>query len=142
MGAAAQRLIDPYKYVDGKHFGERKHWLQDDYVKFIAFAQKKMDAVSEGVVGIITNHNYLDGPTFRGMRQSLMTTFNRIYVLDLHGSYQRVEDVPEGMTDQNVFDIKPGVAIALFVKSSKVSSSVEHFDLWGKERGKIQALGE
>ena len=140
MGAAAQKLIERYKIVDGHPISERKHWLQDDYVKFIAFAQRKMDEVAEGVVGIITNHNYLDGPTFRGMRQSLMTTFNRIYVLDLHGSYQRVEDVPEGMTDQNVFDIKPGVAIALFVKSSKVSSSVEHFDLWGKREEKYKRL--
>jgi N-6 DNA Methylase len=119
MGAAAQKLIEQYKYVDGEHFGERKHWLQDDYVKFIAFAQKKMDEVEEGVVGIITNHNYLDGPTFRGMRQSLMTTFNRIFVLDLHGSIQRTEDIPNGVIDQNVFDIRPGVAIALLVKSGE-----------------------
>ena len=63
MGAAAQKLIERYKYVHEGYFGERKHWLQDDYVKFIAFAQKKMDEVEEGIVGIITNHNYLDGPS-------------------------------------------------------------------------------
>ncbi len=45
----------------------------------------KMDAMREGVVGIITNHSYLDNPTFRGMRQSLAQTFNQIYILDLHG---------------------------------------------------------
>jgi len=94
MGAAAQSLIERYKYIDGQNLGERKHWLQDDYVKFIAFAQKKMDEVEDGVVGIITNHNYLDGPTFRGMRQSLMATFNDIFVLDLRGSIQRIENRP------------------------------------------------
>jgi predicted helicase len=140
MGAAAQKLIEQYKYVDGEHFGERKHWLQDDYVKFIAFAQKKMDEVEEGVVGIITNHNYLDGPTFRGMRQSLMTTFNRIFVLDLHGSIQRTEDIPNGVIDQNVFDIRPGVAIALLVKSGEAITSVKHADLWGRRQEKYKRL--
>ncbi|MEA2871975.1 MAG: hypothetical protein QOH67_1951 [Hyphomicrobiales bacterium] len=140
MGAAAQKLIERYKYVDGQHFGERKHWLQDDYVKFIAFAQKKIDEVTEGVVGIITNHNYLDGPTFRGMRQSLLATFNRIYVVDLHGSAQRVENVPPGTTDQNVFDIKPGVAIVLLVKSSRIERSVQHIDLWGRREEKYERL--
>jgi predicted helicase len=86
MGACAQELIERYKYVDGQHLGERKHWLQDDYVKFIAFAQKKMDEVEEGIVGVITNHSWLDKSTFRGMRQSLMRSFEQIYVLDLHGS--------------------------------------------------------
>ena len=56
-------------------------WLQDDYVKFIRFAQIKMEQVEEGIVGIITNHSWLDNPTFKGMRKSLMQTFNRIYVL-------------------------------------------------------------
>src|SRR5262249_39828081 len=66
-------------------------WLQDDYVKFIRFAQLKMDVVQDGVVGIITNHSWLDSPTFVGMRRSLLDTFNRIYVLDLHGNAKKVE---------------------------------------------------
>lgn len=61
-------------------------WLQDDYVKFIRFAQMKMDAVEEGVVGIITNHSWLDNPTFKGMRKSLLQTFGQIFVMDLHGN--------------------------------------------------------
>lgn len=141
-GEAAQQLIERYKYVDGKHFGERKHWLQDDYVKFIAFAQKKMDQVDEGVVGIITNHNYLDGPTFRGMRQCLMSTFNSIFILDLHGSIQRIEDVPDGAIDQNVFDIKPGVAIAIFVKGPGLASFVKRADLWGERLQKYRRLAD
>jgi predicted helicase len=73
-----------------KPLGERNpKWLNDDYVKFIRFAQLKMDAVGEGVVGIITNHSWLDNSTFRGMRQSLMRSFEQIYVLDLHGNAKK-----------------------------------------------------
>jgi predicted helicase len=109
-------LIEDYKYVDGKHFGERKHWLQDDYVKFIRFAQWKIDQAGEGVLGFITNHSYLDNPTFRGMRQSLMSSFNEIYILDLHGNSLKKEKCPDGSKDENVFDIQQGVAIILLIK--------------------------
>jgi type I restriction-modification system DNA methylase subunit len=79
--------IEDYRFVDGVKFKEQNpKGLQDDYVKFIRFAQDKMDSVKEGVVGIITNHRFLTNPTFRGMRQSLMTTFDQIYLIDLHGS--------------------------------------------------------
>ena len=75
-------LIEDYKICDGKPLGEKNpKWLHDDYVKFIRFAQSKMDAVEEGVVGVITNHSWLDNPTFKGMRQSLMQSFERIYIL-------------------------------------------------------------
>ena len=85
-GAWITGAIEAYKKVDDKPLGERNpKWLQDDYVKFIRFAQLKMDAVPEGIVGVITNHRWLDNPTFRGMRQSLMRSFDQIYVLDLHG---------------------------------------------------------
>jgi hypothetical protein len=94
--------------------GERNpKWLNDDYVKFIRFAQLKMDKVDEGIVGIITNHSWLDNPTFRGMRQSLMRSFEQIYVLDLHGNAKKKERAPDGSKDENVFDIEQGVAISL-----------------------------
>jgi predicted helicase len=92
-----------------KPLGERNpKWLNDDYVKFIRFAQMKMDAVDEGVVSIITNHSWLDNPTFPGMRQSLMRSFDQIYVLDLHGNAKKKERSPDGSDDQNVFDIEQG----------------------------------
>ena len=116
MSTAAQQLVERYKFVDGQPLGERKHWLQDDYVKFVAFAQKKMDDSDEGVIGIITNHSWIDNPTFRGMRQSLMRSFQQIHVLDLHGSAKKDEPVPDGLKDENVFDIEQGVAISIFVK--------------------------
>jgi predicted helicase len=142
MSSAAQNLVEHYKYVDGHHFGERKHWLQDDYVKFIAFAQKKMDAVDEGAVGIISNHSWLDNPTFRGMRQSLMNSFGQIHVLDLHGNAKKKERGPEGEKDENVFDIEQGVAIVLFVKSQGGKQGVWHSELWGKRLAKYQTLSE
>ncbi|TES94442.1 MAG: DNA methyltransferase, partial [Candidatus Cloacimonadota bacterium] len=110
-------LIEDYKFVDGKPLGEKNpKWLQDDYVKFIRFAQWKIEQIGEGVLGYITNHSYLDNPTFRGMRQSLMKSFNEIYILDLHGNALKKEKTPEGGKDENVFDIRQGVAIALFIK--------------------------
>ena len=113
-------------------------WLQDDYVKFIRFAQIKMEQVEEGIVGIITNHSWLDNPTFKGMRKSLMQTFNRIYVLDLHGNSKKKERAPNGGDDENVFDIEQGVAISLLVKCPAAERRVWHADLWGSRQTKYQ----
>ncbi|HPD33953.1 MAG TPA: N-6 DNA methylase [Candidatus Kapabacteria bacterium] len=111
--------IEIYKYVDGKYFKEKKHWLQDDYVKFIRFAQWKIDEAGQGVLGFITNHSYIDNPTFRGMRQSLMKSFDEIYILDLHGNSLKKEKSPDGGKDENVFDIQQGVAICFMIKYKK-----------------------
>ena len=120
-----------------KPLGERNpKWLNDDYVKFIRFAQLKMDAVEEGIVGVITNHSWLDNPTFRGMRQSLMRSFEQIYVLDLHGNAKKKEHAPDGSKDENVFDIEQGVAISLFVKKDGLERGVWRADLWGKRLDK------
>jgi len=122
-----------YYQVDGKPLGEKNpKWLQDDYVKFLRFAQWKIQKAGFGIVGMITNHSYLDNPTFRGMRQSLMNTFNEIYILDLHGNSLKKETTPQGEKDENVFDIRQGVAIALFVKQkSGKRCKVFHTDLYG-----------
>jgi predicted helicase len=116
--------------------------LNDDYVKFIRFAQLKMDAVGEGVVGIITNHAWLDNPTLRGMRQSLMCSFEQIYVLDLHGNANKKERAPDGSQDKNVFDIKQGVAVSLFVKRPGLERGVWRGDLWGKRLDKYKVLAD
>ena len=133
-------LIESYKQVDGRPLGEKNpKWLQDDYVKFIRFAQWKMDQVEAGVVGIITNHSFLDNPTFRGMRQSLMRTFNRIYVLDLHGNSKKKETAPDGSKDENVFDIEQGVCISIFVRQPDLERKIFHADLWGKREFKYRS---
>lgn len=142
-GAWITAAIDEYKkgFPELAKPGQGK-WLQDDYVKFIRFAQMKMDAVEGGVVGIITNHSYLDNPTFRGMRLSLMRTFDQIWVLDLHGNTKKKEQAPDGGIDQNVFDIEQGVAIAIFVKKRGAEKGVWHADLWGKRLDKYRACAE
>lgn len=148
-----------YFEVDGKPLGEKNpKWLNDDYVKFIRFSQWRIEKTGYGILAFITNHGYLDNPTFRGMRQSLMETFDEIYVLDLHGNSKKKEVCPDGSADQNVFDIQQGVAIGFFIKyqnkeqnSQKQLATVYHADLWGSREvyenkqlvgGKYHWLGE
>jgi len=134
-------LIEYYKVIDGQWLGERNpKWLQDDYVKFIRFAQWKIDQNGEGVLGFITNHSYLDNPTFRGMRQSLMNSFNEIYVLDLHGNSLKKERCPDGSKDGNVFDIRQGVAVSLFIKKKGLEKKIFHSERWGLREGKYKWL--
>ena len=126
-----------YFRVDGEPLGEKNpKWLNDDYVKFIRFSQWRIERTGYGVLAFITNHGYLDNPTFRGMRRSLMDTFDDIYVLDLHGNTKKKERAPDGTKDENVFDIQQGVAIGIFVKNKngsgkKGAAQVHHADLWG-----------
>ena len=137
-------LINDYKQVDGHPLGERNpKWLQDDYVKFLRFAQWKIEQTGQGLVGMITNHSYLDNPTFRGMRQSLMQTFDEIHVLDLHGNSLKRETCPDGSKDENVFDIRQGVAISFFIKDGTNEgkpASVHHSELWGLRGDKYEWL--
>ena len=130
-----------YYKVDGKPLGEKKVWLQNDYVKFLRFAQWKIQTAGYGMVGMITDHSYLDNLTFRGMRQSLMTTFDEIYILDLHGNSLKKETTPEGGKDENVFDIRQGVAIALLINNKKAKKTrVFHLDKYGLREEKYNWL--
>ncbi|HAL64349.1 MAG TPA: DNA methyltransferase [Bacteroidales bacterium] len=129
-----------YYEVDGKPLGEKKLWLQDDYVKFLRFAQWKIQKAGSGVVGMITNHSYLDNPTFRGMRQSLMNSFDEIYVLDLHGNSLKKERCPDGSKDENVFDIQQGVAISLLIKKKGLEKKISHSEIWGLQEDKYHWL--
>jgi predicted helicase len=133
-----------YYTVDGKPLGERNpKWLQDDYVKFLRLAQWKIQKAGQGIVAMITNHAYLDNPTFRGMRQSLLKTFDEIFILDLHGNSLKKETAPDGGRDENVFDIRQGVAIALFVKHHQpVEQKILHQDLFGTRAEKYAWLLE
>jgi predicted helicase len=136
-------LIEYYKVIDGQWLKEKNpKWLQDDYVKFIRFAQWKIDQAGEGVLGFITNHSYLDNPTFRGMRESLMNSFDEIYLLDLHGNSLKKEKCPDGSKDENVFDIRQGTAIALFIKNrnNNKNRKVFYSELWGMRKEKYDWL--
>ncbi|MCP4404681.1 MAG: N-6 DNA methylase [bacterium] len=125
---------DGYYHVDGKPLGEKNpKWLLDDYVKFLRFAQCKIEQAGQGIVGFITNHSYLNNPTFRGMRRSLMKSFDEIYVFDLHGNSLKKETCPDGSKDENVFDIRQGVAIVFLLKRPEThpQCQVHHAELWG-----------
>ena len=137
------KLLYDYKFVDGAPLNERNpKWLQDDYVKFIRFAQWRIEKTGDGVIGLITNHGYIDNPTFRGMRQELVGSFHEIYVYNLHGNSKKRETTPDGGKDENVFSIQQGVAIILCVKKSGVPAraKVHYADLWGSRDGKYSVL--
>ncbi len=136
--------VPSYYEVDGKPLGEKKLWLQDDYVKFIRWGQWRIERTGAGILAFITNHGYLDNPTFRGMRQSLMHAFSDIYILNLHGSSKKQEKAPGGQGDKNVFDIQQGVAIGVFVKEpgKEAPARVHHADLWGPREHKYHWLFE
>ena len=131
-----------YYKVDGESLKERNSkLLQDDYVKFLRFAQWKIQKAGQGIVGMISNHSYLDNPTFRGMRQSLMNTFNEIYIIDLHGNGLKKETTPEGRKDENVFDIRQGTAIALMIKrKDKSGCKIVQRDIYGLREAKYDWL--
>jgi predicted helicase len=133
-----------YFQVDGAPLGERNpKWLNDDYVKFIRFSQWRIEQTGYGVLGFITNHGYLDNPTFRGMRQALMETFDDLYLLDLHGNSKKKEQALDGSKDENVFDIQQGVAIAIFVKHAKRKKPQVHVaDMYGVRESKYAWLAD
>ena len=144
-GEWAKELVEGYKTVDGNPLGEKNpKWLQDDYVKFLAFGQWRIERTGQGILGFITNHSYLDNPTFRGMRQSLMNSFTDIYIFNLHGNAKKKEVAPDGGKDENVFDIQQGVAIGIFIKEPEKTSpaTVHYADLWGLRDTKYHALVE
>jgi len=139
------QLIQDYYVVDGAWLDERNpKWLQNDYVKFIRFAQWRIDKTGEGIIGFITSNSYLDSPTFRGMRQSLMRSFNEIYIYDLHGNSNKKERAPDGGEDKNVFDITEGVSLMLCVKEKRNKNLAQVFqaDLWGTREAKYKRLAE
>lgn len=131
-----------YFRVDGKPLGERNpKWLRDDYVKFIRLSQWKIDKSGKGVIGFITNNSYLDNPTFRGMRESLLHSFERIYILNLHGSLKKRDKTPDGTKDGNLFDIQQGNAIAIFVKNPEIKDRrIFYADLYGSREQKYNWL--
>jgi hypothetical protein len=136
--------VPSYYEIDGKPLGEKKVWLQDDYVKFLRFGQWRIERTGAGILAFVTNNGYLDNPTFRGMRQQMMSAFTDIYILNLHGSSKKKEKAPGSLEDRNVFDIQQGVAIGIFVKElgKEGPAQIHHADLWGPREHKYEWLFE
>jgi len=142
---SANKLSDKYKIEPGgeQRLQERKHWLNDDYVKFISFAENQIEKTGEGIISFITNHGYIDNTTFRGMRWHLLNTFDEIYILDLHGNSKKKEMSPDGEKDENVFNIQQGVAIILAIKKNNLNkklADVYHADIFGRQKKKYEEL--
>jgi predicted helicase len=140
-------LLEDYKKeYDGSKLKEKNSkWLNDDYVKFIRYSENYIQKNEEGILGFITNHSYIDNPTFRGMRYHLLNTFDKIYIIDLHGNSKKKEVCPDGSKDENVFDIMQGVAIIIGVKKkikSKKLAELYLCDIYGKRDFKYQILNE
>jgi predicted helicase len=139
-------LLDDYK----RGLNEKKLNLNDDFIKFVRWAQWRVAKTGSGIVGYITNNVYLDGLTHRRMRECLLEAFDEIYIVNLHGSAKKQEKAPDGSKDDNVFDIMVGVAIVLFVKlppstnksSNKLLATVRYVDLWGRRAGKYEWLDD
>ncbi|EDO7430882.1 DNA methyltransferase [Campylobacter jejuni] len=136
-----------FKAIYEKHKLENEKnpkWLLDDYVKFIRFAQSKIDFQESGIFAFISNNSFLDNPTFRGMRYSLMQSFDKIYILNLHGDTRKKEKAPDGSKDDNVFDIMQGVSINIFIKqnSKAKNTKIYYHDLYGKRKDKYEFLYE
>lgn len=142
-------LMDDYKKEPGgkQRLQERNpKWINDDYVKFMRFGQHFIEKNGEGVLAFINPHGFLDNPTFRGMRWSLLKTYDEIYTIDLHGNAKKKETAPDGSIDENVFDIEQGVSINILVKNgSRIQKSgdlgqIYHYDLYGRRGDKYQFL--
>jgi predicted helicase len=134
-------LINDYYYVDGMPLGERNpKWLQDDYVKFIRFGQWRINRSTRGILAFITNHGFIDNPTFRGMREHLLKSFDSLHIYDLHGNSKKQEKQPNGFPDENVFDIQSGVSIAFAIKGTQ--KAIFHNHLWGDRETKYKVLGK
>ncbi len=139
-GEWIQNLIADYK----KDLNERKINLDDDYIKFIRYGQNFIDKNGSGVLAYISANSFIDGITHRKMRKHLLESFDKIYILDLHGSAKKNETSPDGSRDENVFDIMTGVSINLFVKTGQKRNTelgqIFHHEIFGLRNIKYDFL--
>jgi len=119
--------------------------LSDDYIKFIRYSHHMIEKNGEGVLAFITNNSFLDGLIHRQMREELLKSFDKIYLVDLHGNSKKKEVSPDGSVDKNIFDIQQGVSILVAVKTTsntKHLATIKHIDLWGTRESKNSKLYE
>ncbi|MBD3630498.1 type ISP restriction/modification enzyme [Cyclobacterium sp.] len=135
-----QNLIGDYKIG----LNERKINLDDDYIKFIRYGQYYIDKNGSGILAYISNNSFIDGITHRQMRRSILKSFDKIYIVDLHGSAKKNETAIDGSKDENVFDIQQGVSINIFVKTGKKKTlelgEIFHSELYGRRNLKYEKL--
>ncbi len=136
---ALKSLHSKYKLQNEKN----PKWLLDDYVKFMRFAQNKIKSLGHGLFGFISNNAFLDNPTFRGLRRSLLECYDELYILNLHGNARKKEETPQGAKDENVFNIMQGVSINLFVKKAQATKpKIFYYDVYGERAEKYAFLAQ
>ncbi|WP_407045788.1 type ISP restriction/modification enzyme [Helicobacter pylori] len=134
-----KKLHSKYKLQNEKN----PKWLLDDYVKFMRFAQNKIKSLGHGLFGFISNNAFLDNPTFRGLRRSLLECYDELYILNLHGNARKKEKTPQGAKDENVFNIMQGVSINLFVKKAQTTKpKIFYYDVYGERAEKYAFLAQ
>ncbi|GAA9726087.1 DNA methyltransferase [Helicobacter pylori] len=133
-----KNLHSKYKLQNEKN----PKWLLDDYVKFMRFAQNKIESLGHGLFGFISNNAFLDNPTFRGLRCSLLECYDELYILNLHGNARKKEKTPQGAKDENVFNIMQGVSINLFVKKAQATKKIYYYDVYGERAEKYAFLAQ
>ncbi|MCQ2892003.1 N-6 DNA methylase [Helicobacter pylori] len=134
-----KQLHSKYKLQDERN----PKWLLDDYVKFMRFAQNKIKSLGHGLFGFISNNAFLDNPTFRGLRRSLLECYDELYILNLHGNARKKEETPQGAKDENVFNIMQGVSINLFVKKAQTTKQkIYYYDVYGERAEKYAFLAQ
>ncbi|GAA8519272.1 DNA methyltransferase [Helicobacter pylori] len=134
-----KNLHSKYKLQNEKN----PKWLLDDYVKFMRFAQNKIESLGHGLFGFISNNAFLDNPTFRGLRRSLLECYDELYILNLHGNARKKEKTPQGAKDENVFNIMQGVSINLFVKKAQTTKQkIYYYDVYGERAEKYAFLAQ
>lgn len=135
------QAVHDYKrgYPDLQKPGQSK-WLQNDYVKFIRFAEQRVIQARAGVLGYITDNSYLDNPTFKGMRRHLMDSFSAVWVVDLHGNSKKKEKAEDGSDDKNVFDITQGAAVGLYARCAGLERAIQSLDVLGTRARKYERL--
>jgi len=147
-GEWIMELMENYKKepTGGKLKERNPKWINDDYVKFMRYGQYYIEKNGSGILAFINPHGFLDNPTFRGMRYSLLKTYDKIYTIDLHGNSKKKETCPDGSKDENVFDIMQGVSINILVKTGAKKNNelgeVYHYDLYGKRSDKYEFLAQ
>ncbi len=134
-----KQIYSKYKLQDEKN----PKWILDDYVKFMRFAQNKIESLGHGLFGFISNNAFLDNPTFRGLRRSLLECYDELYILNLHGNARKKEKTPQGADDENVFNIMQGVSINLFVKNPQTTEQkIHYYDVYGERAEKYAFLAQ
>ncbi|EJB73714.1 putative adenine specific DNA methyltransferase 1 [Helicobacter pylori Hp A-14] len=144
--SGSQNALKELKNLHSKYKLQKEKnpkWLLDDYVKFMRFAQNKIESLGHGLFGFISNNAFLDNPTFRGLRRSLLECYDELYILNLHGNARKKEETPQGAKDENVFNIKQGVSINLFVKKAQVvKQKIFYYDVYGQRAEKYDFLAQ